>query len=77
VIEANDGLSLEQATEAEVVAKAIVKLNHRERMVVRPLFDSTDKQPSMRELGRKLKVSEGAVRALRFRGLRKMKQALA
>jgi RNA polymerase sigma-70 factor (ECF subfamily) len=60
----------------EVIAKAFARLNHRERRVVAPLFETYHKQPTMRELGRKLKLSEGGVRALRFRGLRKLKEAL-
>jgi RNA polymerase sigma factor (sigma-70 family) len=77
MIDSKDGVSLKLTSEAEIVAKAFTQLNHRERTVVKPLFDSEQNQPTMRELGRKLKISEGAVRALRFRGLRKMRQALA
>jgi DNA-directed RNA polymerase sigma subunit (sigma70/sigma32) len=64
---------LEKAT---AIGRALAKLNARERKVVAPLFQNAGDRPTMKQLGRTLKLSEGGVRALRFRGLRKLTRAL-
>ncbi len=59
----------------KTLALAIKKLNHREREVVAPLFTGED--IAAVELAKKLKTSSGAVRALRFRALQKLRSELA
>ncbi len=59
----------------ECVGRTMEILSLREQEVVLPLFASD--RVSTSELGKRLGISEGAVRALRFRGLQKLKSLLA
>ncbi|MFO0905558.1 MAG: sigma-70 family RNA polymerase sigma factor [Pirellulales bacterium] len=60
----------------EIMQRAFRKLNARERIVVAPLLAADSTAPSARVLGRRLRLSDGGVRALRFRGVRKLTRTL-
>lgn len=70
------GEALSVREKATAIGRAFAKLNARERKVVAPLFQDAGDRPTMKQLGRTMKLSEGGVRALRFRGLRKLTRAM-
>lgn len=59
----------------KVLERLIASLNEREQQVILPLFDPSG--PSVSELSESLSVSPGAVRQLRFRAMKKLKESLA
>lgn len=70
-VESMQKISSGQNEFQEVVFHILANLSDREREVVNPLFGPD--YVSAKDLGQKLNASEGAIRALRFRTLQKLR----